>query len=164
MSHVPSAVAEFLAGRRFAVAGVSRSGKQAANAVFRKLRDCGYQVVPINPHADQLEGTVCYPDLASVPGTIDGLLIVTHPTVAADLVRQAGACGIKHVWFHRSFGEGSVSDAALKACADLGIHPIVGGCPLMYCEPVDIAHRCFHWWLGRKGRVPVSRRRSYSRL
>ena len=155
MQQVPPAVSAFLSGKRFAVAGVSRSGKQPANAIFRKLRDSGFEVVPINPQADRLEGTRCYPDLASVPGVVDGLMVVTHPAVAAHLVRQAGARGIKHVWFHRSFGDGSVSDAALKACAELGISPIVGGCPLMYCEPVDLAHRCFRWWLGREGRVPV---------
>lgn len=155
MRQVPTVVARFLSGRRFAVAGVSRSGRQPANAIFRRLRDSGFEVVPINPHAKQLEGTVSYPDLASVPGVIDGLMVVTHPAVAADLVRQAGSRGIRQVWFHRSFGEGSVSEAALQACAEFGIEPIVGGCPLMYCEPVDLAHRCFRWWLGRGGRVPA---------
>ena len=155
MNHVPAAVAEFLAGKRFAVAGVSRSGQQPANAVFRKLRDCGFDVVAINPHAHQLEGSACYPDLASVPGVVDGLVVVTHPDVAAELVRQAGARGVRKIWFHRSFGGGSVSDAALQACAELGIRPIVGGCPLMYCQPIDVAHRCFRWWLGRTGRIPV---------
>ena len=155
MDHVPPAVAAFLAGKRFAVAGVSRSGKQPANAVFRKLRDCGFEVVPINPHADELEGAVCYPDLTRVPGVIDGLVIITHPAIAAGLVRQAGARGISQIWFHRSFGEGSVSEAALQVCTEFGIHPIVGGCPLMYCQPVDLAHRCFRWWLAGKGRVPA---------
>jgi uncharacterized protein len=155
MKQVPSAIAEFLSGRRFAVAGVSRSGKQPANAIFRKLRDSGFEVIPINPQAAQLEGTTCYPDLASIPGAVDGLMVVTHPAIAAVLVREAGARGIKQVWFHRSFGEGSVSEAALQACAEFGIKPIVGGCPLMYCAPVDLAHRCFRWWLGRGGRVPA---------
>ena len=155
MKQVPPAISEFLSGRRLAVAGVSRSGRQPANAIFRKLRDSGFEVVPINPHAEQLEGTVCYPDLASMPGVVDGLMVVTHPAVAADLVRRAASRGIRQVWFHRSFGEGSVSAAALQACTEIGISPIVGGCPLMYCEPVDFAHRCFRWWLGRDGRVPV---------
>jgi hypothetical protein len=48
-----------------------------------------------------------------------------------------------------------VSDAALDACARAGIEPIVGGCPLMYCAPVDLAHRCMAWWLSRQGRVPA---------
>ena len=152
---LPPSVAAFLSGKRLAVAGVSRSGQQPANAIFRKLRDSGFDAIPINPHANQLEGTPCYRDLAAVPGVVDGLMVVTHPVVAESLVRQAAARGIQNVWFHRSFGEGSVSEAALRACTELGIRPIVGGCPLMYCEPVDVAHRCMRWWLGRQARIPV---------
>ena len=155
MNLIPTGVDDFLAGARFAVAGVSRSGRQPANAVFRKLRNCGFDVVPVNPHADQLEGSACYRSLAAIPGAIDGLLVVTPPAVAADLVREAAACGIRRVWFHRSFGQGSVSEGALRACAAAGIQPVVGGCPLMYCEPVDLGHRCMRWWLGRSGRIPA---------
>ena len=54
-----------------------------------------------------------------------------------------------------SFGDGSVSAAALAECQAHGITPIVGGCPLMFCGKVDIVHRCFRWWLGKTGRVPV---------
>lgn len=151
---IPPAIAEFLSGKRFAVAGVSRSGNQPANAVLRKLRTSGFDAVPINPHADQLEGTPCYPDLKSVPGDLDGVVVVTHPGASAGVVRAAAARGIRQIWFHRSFGEGSVSDAALRACDELGIKPIVGGCPLMYLEPIDVAHRCFRWWLGSTKRVP----------
>ena len=152
---LPPSVAAFLSGKRLAVAGVSRSGQQPANAILRKLRDSGFDAIPINPHANRLEGTPCFRDLAAVPGVVDGLMVVTHPAVAESLVRQAAARGIQNVWFHRSFGEGSVSEAALRACTELGIRPIVGGCPLMYCEPVDVAHRCMRWWLGRHARIPV---------
>ena len=41
MAKTPSSVAAFLAGKRFAVAGVSRRPQQAANAIFRKLRKHG---------------------------------------------------------------------------------------------------------------------------
>jgi hypothetical protein len=155
MANLPSDVAQFLSGKRFVVAGVSRDVKQPANAIFRKLRAAGFEVVPVNPRANQLEGVACHADLASVPGAVDGVVVVTAPAAAADVVRQAAVRGIERIWFHRSFGDGSVSEAALQACAQAGIRPIVGGCPLMYCEPVDIAHRCFRWWLGRQHRVPV---------
>jgi len=61
---------------------------------------------------------------------------------------------VRHVWFHRSFGTGSVSDAAVEACRARGIEPIVGGCPMMFCGSVDIGHACMRWWLQRRGRVP----------
>lgn len=154
MKAVPPSVTEFLAGRRFVVAGVSRSSGQPANAIFRKLRSSGREVVPVNPNAATVEGTTCYADIAAVPGPIDGLLVATHPSVSPELVRQAATRGISKIWFHRSFGDGSVSAPALAECQRAGIQPIVGGCPLMYCEPVDLAHRCFRWWLDRTHRIP----------
>lgn len=144
----------FLEGKRLAVAGVSRKTAQPANAVFRRLRDSGYDVVPINPKAETVEGVACYPDLASVPGAVDGVVIATHPDTSADVVRQCAQQGIRRVWFHRSFGTGSVSQAALRECEASNIEAIVGGCPLMFCEPVDVFHKCMKWWLQKSGRVP----------
>jgi uncharacterized protein len=154
MAKVPDAIAEFLRGKRFAVAGVSRQSMQSANAIYRKLRDSGYEVFPVNPNAAEVEGTRSYFDLASIPGPIDGVLIVTHPNVSVDLVRQCAERGVGKVWFHRSFGQGSVSKDAVLECQARGIKYIVGGCPLMYCEPVDLGHRCVRWWLRLQGHVP----------
>jgi len=154
MARTPDAVARFLATKRLAVAGVSRQPQQAANAIFRKIRSSGYEVYPINPQADQVEGVRCYADVASLPQPVDGIVVATHPDVAADVVRQCADRGVPRVWFHRSFGQGSVSDAAVRECASRGIECIVGGCPLMFCEPVDVAHTCMRWWLQRRGRVP----------
>jgi uncharacterized protein len=154
MAKIPESVAEFLRGKRIAVAGVSRESGLAANAVYRKLRDAGYEAFPINPNAPEVEGARCYPNLGSIPGPIDGVVVATHPDVAIDLVRQSSERGVKHVWFHRSFGEGSVSEAAVRECALRGIQCIVGGCPLMYCEPIDFGHRCMRWVLRWQARVP----------
>jgi len=155
MTPVPESVAQFLAGTRIAVAGVSRNRGQAANAVYRKLKQSGYDVFAINPNASEVEGDRCHPDLMSVRGSVDGVVIATHPSVAVDLVRQCAEREVGRVWLHRSFGEGSVSDEAVAACRELGVECIVGGCPLMFCEPVDLGHRCMRWWLQRKGRVPA---------
>jgi predicted CoA-binding protein len=154
MVDLPQPVAEFLRGRRIAVAGVSRESGQPANAVYRKLRSCGYEVFPVNPNASEVEGVRCYPDLGSIPEPIDGVVVVTHPDISLELARQCGKLGIRRIWFHRSFGRGSVCEAAIRECEARGVECIVGGCPLMYCAPVDFGHRCMRWWLGRRGRVP----------
>ncbi len=154
MVNTPESVATFLQGRRIAVAGVSRQPNQAANAVFRKLRDSGYEVFPINPKASEVEGTRCYGDLGAVPGQLDGVVIATSPDVAVQIVRQCKEQCVRRVWFHRSFGNGSVSAEAVRECDANGIDCIVGGCPLMFCDPVDFGHKCMRWWLQRQGRVP----------
>lgn len=56
MAIIPQSVSDFLGQRRFAVAGVSRDPGQAANAVYRKLRDSGFEVFPVNPRASEVEG------------------------------------------------------------------------------------------------------------
>jgi uncharacterized protein len=155
MKRSPESVIAFLAGKRIAVAGVSRTGQSAGNPVLRKLRKSGYDAVPVNPNAAEIDGAPCFPDLASIPGALDGVVIATHPTVSAEIVRQAAARGVTTVWFHRSFGQGSVSDEAVAECERLGLTAIVGGCPLMYCEPIDFPHRCMRAILRWRGRVPA---------
>ncbi len=153
MRRTPESVAEFLRGRRFAVAGVSRGPNSAANGVFLKLRERGYEVFPVNPNATEVEGVSCYPDLASIPGGLDGVVIATHPSVSAEIVRQAAARRVTRVWLHRSL-QGSVSREAVDECRKAGLSCIVGGCPLMYCEPVDPFHAGMCTVLGWFGRVP----------
>jgi predicted CoA-binding protein len=154
MPSTPPRVAAFLEGRRIAVAGVSRSGKTPANAIFQRLRDVGHDVFAVNPNAQEIAGERSYPDVRSVPGPVHGLMVVTHPDAAPAVVRDALDAGVKHVWFHRSFGTGSVSDAAVELCHRAGVEPIVGGCPMMYCGPVDPVHRAFRWLLRLRRRVP----------
>ena len=154
MRRTPKPIADFLTGKRIAVAGVSRGKDSAANPVFRKLRDSGYDVLPVNPNAAEVEGVACYPNLASIPGPLDGVVVATHPEVSLQIVRQAAERQVRSVWFHRSFGRGSVSEAAVHECAKRGISCIVGGCPVMYCEPVDLGHRCIRTWLNWRGRLP----------
>ena len=155
MVKVPNSVQQFLSARRIAVAGVSRDPRQPANAIFRRLRDSGHDVVPVNPKAASLEGATCYPDLASIPGEIDALMMAAHPAIGVELVRQGAARGVRAVWFHRSIGDGSVSDDAVAEAERLGLQTVVGGCPLMYCAPVDPFHRCMCAVLRWRGRVPA---------
>jgi len=153
MGKAPNRVLEFLSSSRIAIAGVSHDQAQPANAIYRKLKEAGHQVFAVNPNASELEGDRCYPSLRSLPDGVEAVMIVTRPSVAIDVVRDCAALGIKRVWFHRSFGPGSVSDEAVRECKRLGISCLVGGCPMMYCEPVDFGHRCMRWILGIQNRV-----------
>jgi uncharacterized protein len=154
MSTLEEAAQDFLAQRRIAVAGVSRKGDTAANIIYKKLRDSGYDVFPINPLAKEVEGDPCYPDLATIPGGVDGLVIATPPQVAAQLVRDCAELGVHRVWMHRSFGQGSVDDEAVRLAQELGLTIIPGSCPMMFCEPVDIVHKCMRWFFRVSGSQP----------
>jgi predicted CoA-binding protein len=144
----PLLVQQFLSQRRIAVAGVSRQADQPANAILRKLRGAGYEAFAVNPAAQQLEGGPCYPDLAAIPGGVTAVMVVTPASAAAGVVEEAAALGIRYVWLHRSFGEGSVSSAAVRAAQTHGMAAITGGCPMMFVAPVDPFHRVMRWFCG----------------
>jgi uncharacterized protein len=154
MGTVPGSIDRFLKSGRLAVAGVSRSGKQPANSIFRRLAASGHDVLPVNPIADEIEGIPCYHDVRDVPGDLGGVMVATHPSVAADVVRACADRGVRHVWLHRSVGQGSFSHDAVTECRRARIECIAGGCPLMFCQPVDPFHKCMRWWFQRTGRVP----------
>ena len=149
-------VREFLAQKHIAVAGVSRNPQgKAANAIYKKLKGAHYQVYAINPKADEVEGDPCYRDLKSVTGPIDGVVVVTQPENSKAIAQECVELGIPRVWMHRSFGQGSVSDEGVRLCKENGITVIAGGCPMMFCEPVDLAHKCIRWFLRVSGKLPA---------
>jgi predicted CoA-binding protein len=155
MTDLTEAVDDFLAQKIIAVAGVSRKGDIPANVIYRRLRDAGYEVYPVNPNATEVEGTTCFPDLGSIPAEVQGVVIATPPSAAPSLVEACVAQGIPRVWMHRSFGRGSVSEEAREMCRTAGITLIPGACPMMFLEPVDVAHKCIRWFLGATRKLPA---------
>jgi len=142
MLTMKQAASEFLTNRRIAVTGVSRTARgHGANVVYQRLRDRGYETFAINPNAELVEGARCYPDLKSVPGGVDAVVIGTRPEIAEDTMRECGELGIKQVWMHRGPGAGSVSAAATEYGRERGITVIDGGCPCMFDPTADLGHK-----------------------
>jgi predicted CoA-binding protein len=157
---------DFLAQRRIAVAGVSHNEESPANLIYRTLRERGTTVFAVNPHLDAFQGDPCYPDLASLPETPDGLVIVTKPAVAEDLVRQCAQAGVPRVWMHCVLGTrprflkdlaasiGSVSPEAVRLCRENGIAVIPGSCPMQFLGE-DFPHTCMRGVLRLSGALAL---------
>jgi uncharacterized protein len=155
MTKIKEAAAQFLADERIAVTGVSRHPEShGANVVYKRLRDRGYEVFAVNPHADVVEGDHSYPDLRSIPGGVDGVVIATRPEIAEQTMRDCAELGIKRVWMHRGPGAGSVSPAAAEYGRDHGIAVIDGGCPCMFGPTADAGHKAMRVVLTLSGSVP----------
>jgi predicted CoA-binding protein len=152
-------VHEFLAQKRIAVAGVSRNNSHhpAGNLIYRRLKKTGHEVFPVNPHMQTFEGDRCYPDLRSIPGGVDGVVIVTRPETAEWIVQDCSDAGVRRVWMHQSMGNkgSSVSPAAVEYCRQHEITVIAGACPMMYGDGVDLGHTCMRWILRFTGGLPT---------
>ena len=155
MQQIKEAAAEFLAGRRIAVTGVSRHPEShGSNVVYRRLRDRGYEVFAVNPNADEVEGDRAYHALTDIPGRVDGVVIGTRPEAAEATVRECADLGITHVWMHRGPGGGSVSADAAAWGREHGITVIDGGCPCMFGPTADPGHRMMRMVFTLTGNVP----------
>jgi len=153
MSTVDTLAKDFLAQKRIAVAGVSATKQEPANLIYETLRERGYTVYAINPHLGSFLDDPCYPDLFSLPEKPDGLVIVTRPSVAEDLVRQCALAGVPRVWLHSMLGTRprfmkkvaasitSVSPEAVRLCQQSGITVIPGSCPMQWLG-ADFGHTC----------------------
>jgi hypothetical protein len=156
MATMKEAATEFLSKRRIAVAGVSRTpgGAHGGNVVYQRLRDRGYDVYGVNPHASGVEGDTCFPTLASIPGGVEAVVIATRPEVAEAVMEDCISLGIKHVWMHRGIGAGSVSHGAAELGRAAGLTVIEGGCPLMFDPAADVGHKMLRGVLSVVGRLP----------
>ncbi len=155
MTNVKQAASEFLAKKRIAVTGVSRNPKgHGSNIVYQRLRQRGYEVFAVNPNADEVEGDPCYQDLKSIPGGVDAVVIGTRPETAEATMRECAELGIRHVWMHRSYGGGSVSEVAADYGRRQGITVIDGSCPLMFPPTADLGHKAMRVWFTMTGNVP----------
>ena len=158
MQTLDAKVQEFLAQKRIAVAGVSRDNSRhpIGNLIYHRLKTTGQDVFPVNPHLESFEGDRCYPDVPSIPGGVDGVVVITRPDATERIVRQCGEAGVPRVWMHQSMAKSqtSVSPAAVEYCQDHGISVIAGACPMMYGPGADFGHSCMRWILGVTGGLP----------
>jgi predicted CoA-binding protein len=150
-------VHDFLAQSHIAVAGVSHDNKNhpAANLIYRRLKNTGHNAFPVNPNMQSFEGDRCYQDVKSIPGGVQGVVIVTKPEITEQIVRDCSEAGVRSIWMHQSIGKGSsVSPEAVEYCRQHNISVIAGACPMMYGEGVDFGHRCMRWFLKLTGGLP----------
>jgi predicted CoA-binding protein len=151
-------ISDFLSQKRIAVAGVSRnkSHHPAGNLIYRRLKDTGHDVFAVNPHMTTFDGSRCYPDLKSIPGGVDGVVIITRPETTARIVHECADAGVRRVWMHSSAAKGSsVSPDAVEFCRQHDISVIAGACPMMYGPGVDFGHTCMRLILKLTGGLPT---------
>ena len=155
MQTIKEAANQFLTGKRVAVTGVSRNpGSHGSNAVYKRLRDRGYEVFAVNPNAAEVEGDRCYHDLAAIPGGVDWVVAGTRPETVDSTIRECDELGIKQVWMHRGPGHGSVSASATAYGREHGITVINGGCPCMFGATADGGHKFMRAIFSLTGNVP----------
>jgi predicted CoA-binding protein len=138
----PEEVDDFLSQHCIAAVGASDDPKKFGGTIYRALKAHGHNVVPVNRSTSTVDGDVCYPSLAVVPGDLDGVLVMVHRDDAAQVVRECIDRGIPRIWLFKGLGGASaVSDEAVDLCHENNVTVIAGACPMMFLEPVAAFHK-----------------------
>jgi predicted CoA-binding protein len=136
---------EFLDQHRFAMVGVSRNPKDFSRALFREFLQRGYDVLPVNPGAEEIEGRKCYVTVDDIQPHVSTALLMTPSTMARNVVEQCANAGITLVWVYGIAGEKEVDPTIIPYCKEHGIQIVPGYCPFMFLSDTAFFHRLHGW-------------------
>ncbi len=121
-------ITDFLANTPIAMAGVSRNKKKFGYTAFKELRGKGLDLIPINPHAEEIDEIPAYKKVEDLPDNIKALLIFTKKDQTFSIVKAAKEKGIKHIWIQQM----SQTPEALAEASESDINLINKQCILMH--------------------------------
>lgn len=139
---------QFLACKRIAVVGVSRNPRSFNAVLFREFSRRGYDAIPVNPNAAEIEGIRCFARVQDIQPPAEAALLLTTPQVTEQVVRDCAEAGVRLLWMFRP------SPAALEFCRNHGIGAVAGFCPLIFLPDAAWFHRFHGWLLKIAGRYP----------
>lgn len=109
-----------------AVLGASNQRSKFGNKCVRCYVDVGWEVHPVNPGVDEVEGLPAFSRLADIPGELDRISVYLPPPITYELLDEIAERGAEDVYFN----PGSADSRVLDRARSLGI-PAVDGCAIV---------------------------------
>jgi len=110
-----------------AVLGASRDQSKYGNKSVRAHARNGYEVFPINPNADEIEGVPAFGSLADLPvETVDRITVYLPPERLLGELEAMQALSPKEIFLN----PGSESEAVLQRAKELGL-PVIQACSII---------------------------------
>jgi len=114
----------FNSSRTIAVVGLSSKPDRPSHKVASYLREQGYRIIPVNPTEKEILGGLCYPNLASIPESVDVVDIFRRSEEVPPIVEEAIKIGAKAVWMQ----EGVINEKAAARAREAGLMVVMDKC------------------------------------
>ncbi len=137
-------IQDFLAHKRVAMVGVSRSEKDFSVMLYKELCRREYDVVPVNPNATEILGKQCFAHIKDIQPAVAWALLMTPPEVTDPVVRECAEAGVRRIWLYHAGTGGTGSESAVEFCRTNGIEVVPGACPFMFW-PNNGLHKVHGW-------------------
>jgi len=116
---------EMLSKKKWAVIGASDKKGSFGYRIFKILQDNGYEVYPVNPRLDEIDGVKVYDDVMKLPEVPDVADFVVNPSIGEKILPRCAEKGIQNIWLQ----PGARSPELEQIARDKGLN-VVKSCVL----------------------------------
>ena len=112
--------------KTIAVVGISPNPDRDSHEVAKYLQSVGYRVIPVNPTIEEVLGEKSYPDLRSIPESVDMVDVFRRPETVGPVVEEAISIGAKSIWFQ----DGVINEEAAARSREAGLEVVMDDCTM----------------------------------
>jgi len=107
-----------------AVVGLSENESRPSFFAAKYMQYHGYEIIPVNPRYEEILGVPCYPDLESIPVSVDMVNVFQRSDRVMPVAESAIAIGAKVLWLQL----GVINDDAASLARDAGMQVVMDRC------------------------------------
>ncbi|MCK4862746.1 MAG: CoA-binding protein [Dehalococcoidales bacterium] len=120
-------IKEFIAQKKFAVVGATDNPEKYGHQILINLKNRDYEVYPVNPRLETIEGMKCYATLSELPVKVDVVDFVVPPGATESILEECLKLGLNRIWLQ----PGSESEAAVRFCQENNLKVVHSVCVMM---------------------------------
>ena len=117
-------------GPRIAIVGASSNPGRPSHGVMQSLRRAGYDIVPVNPREQLIEGLTCYPTVGAAvdaTGPVDIVDVFRRPDLCVEHAREAVEVGARCLWLQL----GIANAEAARIAHEAGLAVVMDRCTII---------------------------------
>jgi predicted CoA-binding protein len=130
------AIKTFIESKDIAIMGASARKKKFGNAIYKELKNRGYNVYPVHLTADIIESDKAYRTIDELPEEVSAACVCMKPENAAGVTDKLINSRINKIWFQ----QGADFSEQVNQLEAAGKTVITGKCLLLYAPPVGGIH------------------------
>ena len=131
---------QFLAEKRVAFVGASRNAAKFSNKIYEKLKESGYELHPVHPEMESVDGDGCVASISQLPGEVRTLMVIAGPDVCAKTLADVSGTNLSRIWLFSGKKNRPDVEGQIRRLTGEGVKVISGFCPFMFLEPVGSVH------------------------
>jgi predicted CoA-binding protein len=124
--HTDEKIKKFYELKNIAVVGMSKNPEKAAHYVPKYLIEKGYNIIPVNPTANEILGKKCYSKLSDIPEHVDIVDVFRPSEQVMSVVDEAIKLKPKVIWLQEGIHNIEAESLVQKA----GIEVVFNRCML----------------------------------